>query len=283
MRAILFGSTMFLTMLVSSADARAIEPKVIRRSEIIAFVSAQSQRQDAREPVQAGASSTGHNFVVHVLDRRSVALEETLSMPESDGAPEGSKTFALSAVPPWMLGGSSIVDRANSCIQKAYRPTGFLRVDAERRRLAYYATMRNIACTYGIPTDLFDALIVQESQYRPDALSPKNAFGLTQLMPGTALQLGVDRYSIEGNLNGGARYLRQQLDRFGQYDLALAAYNAGPGRIRSGRMPGIAETRAYVGNVLSNWSRLSAMASSEISMHWDDLSAAHRQVQVLAF
>jgi len=149
--------------------------------------------------------------------------------------------------------------------------------------MAYYAMMSNIACTYGIPTDLFDALIMQESRYRPDALSPKNAFGLTQLMPGTALQLGVDRYSIDGNLHGGARYLRQQLDRFGQYDLALAAYNAGPGRIRSGRMPGIAETRTYVGNVLSNWSRLSAMTASKRPMRGGNVSAAHRQAQVQLF
>src|SRR3546814_8671387 len=78
-------------------------------------------------------------------------------------------------------------------------------------------------------------MIIRESRYRTDALSPKNAFGLTQLMPGTAASLGVNRYSLEDNLRGGARYLRQQLDRFGHYHLALAAYNAGPGRVRGDR------------------------------------------------
>src|SRR3546814_6079813 len=87
------------------------------------------------------------------------------------------------------------------------------------------------------------------------ALSPKNAFGLTQLMPGTAASLGVNRYSVEDNLRGGARYLRQQLDRFGHYHLALAAYNAGPGRVRGGLVPRIAETQAYVDNVIMNWAR----------------------------
>src|SRR3546814_7135554 len=76
-------------------------------------------------------------------------------------------------------------------------------------------------------------------------------------MPGTAAQLGVDRYHVESNLRGGAKYLRRQLDRFGHYHLALAAYNAGPGRVRNGAVPRIPETRDYVDNVLLNWSRLS--------------------------
>src|SRR3546814_18708973 len=76
-------------------------------------------------------------------------------------------------------------------------------------------------------------------------------------MPGTAAQLGVDRYHVESNLRGGAKYLRRQLDRFVHYHLALAAYNAGPGRVRNGAVLRIPETRDYVDNVLLNWSRLS--------------------------
>src|SRR3546814_10908217 len=71
-------------------------------------------------------------------------------------------------------------------------------------------------------------------------------------MPATAAGLGFDRYSVEGNLRGGARYLRQQLDTFGQYHLALAAYNARPGRVRGGLVPRISETPDYVSNVLWN-------------------------------
>src|SRR3546814_1831010 len=93
-------------------------------------------------------------------------------------------------------------------------------------RATYYGLIINIACEHGIPVGLFDAMIIRESQYQPNIYSPKNAFGLTQLMPGTAAQLGVDRYHVESNLRGGAKYLRRQLDRFGHYHLALAAYNA---------------------------------------------------------
>ncbi|MFY0091934.1 lytic transglycosylase domain-containing protein, partial [Acinetobacter baumannii] len=82
--------------------------------------------------------------------------------------------------------------------------TGFLTSDAEMRRASYYDMMSNIACQYGIPVGLFDAMIIRESRYRPDAFSRKNAFGLTQLMPDTAVALGVNRYSINENLRGGA-------------------------------------------------------------------------------
>ncbi|WP_306812593.1 lytic transglycosylase domain-containing protein [Sphingobium sp. CFD-2] len=107
---------------------------------------------------------------------------------------------------------------------------------------------------------LFDAMIISESRYDPSAISPKGAFGLTQLMPTTAIEMGVDRYDRVQNLQGGARYLRTQLDRYGAYHLALAAYNAGPGRIRKGAVPRIAETQDYVSRTLANWRRLSSGA-----------------------
>ncbi|MCE3590077.1 lytic transglycosylase domain-containing protein, partial [Escherichia coli] len=114
------------------------------------------------------------------------------------------------------------------CTPVGYRPSGILSRGAEARRAAFYANMSAIACEHGIPVGLFDAVIMRESRYDPAAISPKRAYGLTQLMPGTADGLGVNRFDIIGNLRGGARYLRQQLDRFGQVHLALAAYNAGP-------------------------------------------------------
>src|SRR3546814_5731983 len=67
------------------------------------------------------------------------------------------------------------------CSAAPYRPTGFLRSDAEFRRATYYGLMSNIACEHGIPVGLFDAMIIRESQYQPNIYSPKNAFGLTQL------------------------------------------------------------------------------------------------------
>ncbi|MFC4595627.1 transglycosylase SLT domain-containing protein [Sphingobium tyrosinilyticum] len=84
-------------------------------------------------------------------------------------------------------------------------PTGFLAPDAESRRQTYFALMSRSACEHGLPIGLFDAMIIQENQYNPLALSPKRAFGLAQLMPGTAAMLGVNRFDVVDNLRGGAK------------------------------------------------------------------------------
>lgn len=113
---------------------------------------------------------------------------------------------------------------------------------------------------HGIDAKLLHALIIVESGYRPDARSPVGAGGLTQLMPATARELGVsDRFDPAQNLAGGAAYLAQQIARFGDIRLALAAYNAGPGRVaRLGRIPEIAETQAYVIRVVDCYLTLTA-------------------------
>ncbi|MEP4194277.1 MAG: transglycosylase SLT domain-containing protein [Aliishimia sp.] len=97
---------------------------------------------------------------------------------------------------------------------------------------------------------LFQALIKQESRFSVTAQSPVGAYGLTQLMPGTASDMGVDRYDVMDNLRGGARYITTQLNRFGTIPNALAAYNAGPGRvIEYGGVPPFKETQGYVRNI----------------------------------
>ena len=111
----------------------------------------------------------------------------------------------------------------------------------------YLQMARAAANRYGIPSGLFLRLVQQESGWNPGAVSPKGAIGLAQLMPQTARLLGVDPHDPAENLEGGARYLRQQYDRFGNWRLALAAYNAGPEAVeRHGGIPPYRETRNYV-------------------------------------
>ena len=91
-------------------------------------------------------------------------------------------------------------------------------------------------------------------------MSSAGAIGLAQLMPATAAGLGVDPHDPLQNLEGGARYLRQQLDRFGSFELGLAAYNAGPTRVaQAGGVPAIAETQAYVQVVLDRYVQLGGL------------------------
>lgn len=117
---------------------------------------------------------------------------------------------------------------------------------------AWRASLLAVADRYSLSPDLLAALVRQESGWHPTALSPKGAQGLAQLMPATARALAVDARDPVANLAGGARYLRQLLDRFdGNVEQALAAYNAGPARVlRAGGVPRIAETQAYVSNIL---------------------------------
>jgi soluble lytic murein transglycosylase-like protein len=108
---------------------------------------------------------------------------------------------------------------------------------------------------YGIDPALLAGLVKQESGFNPNAGSPAGARGLTQLMPGTAAGLGVTNVlDPEQSLDGGAKYLRAQLDAFGgDVARALAAYNAGPGAVkRYGGVPPYAETQNYVRAVQAN-------------------------------
>ncbi|MEM9231066.1 MAG: lytic transglycosylase domain-containing protein [Pseudomonadota bacterium] len=110
---------------------------------------------------------------------------------------------------------------------------------------------RLAARRHGIPVGMFMALVTQESNWNPDAVSHKGAIGLAQLMPATARQLGVNPRDPRQNLDGGARYLAQQYAKFRSWRLALAAYNAGPKAVeRYNGVPPFRETQNYVTTIL---------------------------------
>lgn len=124
---------------------------------------------------------------------------------------------------------------------------------AGRYRGEYLDVAKAAARRHGVPEDLFLRLVQQESGWNPGAVSAKGAHGLAQLMPGTAARLGVDPADPAQNLEGGARYLRQMYDRFGNWRLALAAYNAGPEAVQKhGGIPPFAETANYVKVILGS-------------------------------
>jgi soluble lytic murein transglycosylase-like protein len=106
---------------------------------------------------------------------------------------------------------------------------------------------------FGVDASLIKAVIKQESQFNPNAVSPVGAQGLMQLMPQTAELLGVtDSFDVRQNVFGGTRYLKMLLDKYNNnLPLSLAAYNAGASRVdNAGAVPAIPETQNYVLKVL---------------------------------
>jgi len=118
---------------------------------------------------------------------------------------------------------------------------------------SYYQMAIRMAEAYDIPKQLFFNLVTAESNWDPVIVSPRGAIGLAQLMPATAEELGVDPWDALENLDGGARYLSQQYRMFGTWELALAAYNAGPGAVaKYDGVPPYAETEEYVKKILQD-------------------------------
>jgi len=129
---------------------------------------------------------------------------------------------------------------------------------AARPKADLNEVVNSASATYHLDPDLVNSVIHVESAFNARAVSPKGARGLMQLMPSTASALGVkDTFDSEANVGGGSRYLRELLERY-DFDLvkALAAYNAGPGRVdQYNGVPPFYETRAYVARIVHDYNR----------------------------
>jgi len=239
---------------VPSVDIKQIAGWLMQRQQALAIRAAGMQENSRR----AG--------ILRQQDDQLAALDDTLALLTGtssfipglegggfeDGAPESDQTLAAAAV---------------YALEDANPYAGRLFGDAPA---TIEAMIAETAVRYGNHPALaraginavefrcwFQGLVKQESNFSIGARSPVAAFGLTQIMPGTAKELGVypayyDDPRIQ--LDGGARYLLQQLARFGSMELALAAYNAGPGAVQKyGGIPPFAETRNYVTRIRANY------------------------------
>ncbi|MDM8526281.1 lytic transglycosylase domain-containing protein [Desulfococcaceae bacterium HSG8] len=126
-----------------------------------------------------------------------------------------------------------------------------LKNELHPNELKYFKTARSAAEKYSVDVSWLLAIIKAESGFNHKAVSPKGAVGLMQLMPDTAAYLGIeDPLEPRTNIYGGAKYFAEQVETFGRMDLALAAYNAGPGLVkRLRRVPIIRETLEYIARV----------------------------------
>ncbi|WP_179506797.1 MULTISPECIES: lytic transglycosylase domain-containing protein [unclassified Sphingomonas] len=270
-------------------------------STALVALSSQASAQEAK--LQDFSRSTYSEFALLVP---GVAAKSPTAQPEAKQPVPGSEATSFTAeantpvssatplfyIPSWMRRGSPAVfpTRVNAsilgpdpdCLSGGYFPRYDLSELAQSRRRLYFRRVAAAACEAGVPVRLFDALVAHESRYQPFARSPAGAMGMAQLMPGTASYLGVsDPWDPVENLRGGARYLREQLDRYGSWHLALAAYNAGPGNVdKHGGIPPFTETRSYVRTILAS---LGGSGAAPVSFARLGGENPFRAVRLLAF
>jgi soluble lytic murein transglycosylase-like protein len=212
---------------VATEEQRRVEELVGRHERILADVEEHhSRRTQVLDELEADAAARA--VLVRDLDRR---VEELELAAITVLIPVNVDLDVYGDPPAWA-----------SRLPAAGRPYG--------------AAIEAIGARNGIDGRLLAAVVWTESNFRADAVSRAGAQGLLQLMPGTARGLRVDPRDPLQNLDGGARYL----DRFGSVDLALAAYNAGPGRVQSAgnAVPNIVETQLYVVRVLDHYGQLTS-------------------------
>lgn len=152
---------------------------------------------------------------------------------------------------------SADVERARTARANS---TALIPVDKAKLMSMININIDSASKKYGIDPNLVRAVIQQESSFNPNSLSHTGAQGLMQLMPGTADALGVtDPWDISQNIDGGTKYIRDQLQAFnGDVSLALAAYNAGPQSvIKYNGIPPYEETQDYVTKVLGYYKQFS--------------------------
>lgn len=196
-----------------------------------------------------------------------LTLREDGSLVSSDTQRGFARHYGDAARSP--LGGIFLFNRPEHEEESAAQPAALSRaeprpapeisaeIDAVALRYAQHPGIRQAGLTVLEWALFYRANIEIESGYSPGATSSAGAVGLGQLMPDTALDLGVDPHDWRQNLDGSARYLLAMLARFGSPELALAAYNAGPEAVtRHGGIPPYAETQGHVRNVMAVFIRL---------------------------
>jgi soluble lytic murein transglycosylase-like protein len=244
----------------SDPRALAIRAGTVTREEVEAQADAEARATAPAPAVTVPETSTAPAVTgPETATVPGVTVPETSTVPAVT-VPETSTAPAVTVLEPAHTtpnSGEAIEVGAAPAPPPATPAAGAWSAGLPERGQQWAASIEAAATRHGLEPQLLGALVWSESAFDPQAVSSAGAIGLAQLMPATAAGLGVDPRDPLQNLEGGARYLREQLDRFGSFELGLAAYNAGPTRVaRAGGVPAIAETRAYVQVVLDRYVQL---------------------------
>lgn len=196
----------------------------------------QGYEEGAQEGIQAAAMGNGANTAAQILNPSNW----------TEGQWDAAKMGFAGGLP--LVGGMAIARRLGNRMSRPstdapMKSSGDENVDA---------LIAQAAEKYGVPVNLLHSIAQTESEYNQDARSEAGAIGMMQLMPDTAAGLGVDPNDLAGNIEGGAKYMRELLDTFdGDLEKAVAAYNAGPNAVKKhGGIPPYAQTQDYVRKVL---------------------------------
>ncbi len=243
-----FGKDIMLSMADESVAKQLAKTGMIGVGEVL--YNHLLKRLDDDAPASTGLQITSERHIDGIAPPRSAADV----LPESKRPVPPNIPPRIVDIPatPTLVAPEAVEEPASE-----HEPVPSVRQNAARDRLSRYIDdIRDASIETRLPEDLIRAVIMQESSGNERATSSRGAAGLMQLMPDTARSLGVsDPYDASENIRGGARYLRQMIDRFGNLESALAAYNAGPGNVEKHEgIPPFAETQNYVKRILSQLS-----------------------------